>query len=78
MAKMWSELYGKDVPFIHGTKREFVDALVAKGLPLDRAEFGTQFTNAVAEGEFSKTSDSMEIILGRKPTTLFETFKNDL
>lgn len=78
MAKMWSELYGKDVPFIHGTKQEFVDALVAKGLPLDRAEFGTQFINAIAEGEFSKTSDSMEIILGRKPTTLFETFKNDL
>ena len=41
---------GKDVPFI-GTKQEFVDALVAKGLPLDRAEFGTQFINAVAEGE---------------------------
>jgi NAD(P)H dehydrogenase (quinone) len=78
MAKMWSDLYGKNIPYTHGTKQEFIDALVAKGLPLDRAEYGTQFINAVAEGFFSETSDSLTKILGRKPTSLLQTFANDL
>jgi NAD(P)H dehydrogenase (quinone) len=78
MAKMWSDLYGKNVPYIHITEQAFIDALVAKGLPLERAEYGTQFLNAVAEGYFEKTSDSLTRILGRKPTTLKETFAADL
>ena len=61
MARMWSELYKKDVPFIHGSRQEFIDSLVAKGLPLERAEYGTQFINAVAEGFFEATSDSLTL-----------------
>jgi NAD(P)H dehydrogenase (quinone) len=78
MAKLWSEVYGTPVPYIHGTKQEFIDALVAKGLPLERAEYAAAFINAVAEGEFSETSNSLQTILGRKPKSLKETFKANL
>ncbi len=78
MAKLWSEVYGKPVPYIHGTKQEFVDALVAKGLPLERAEYGAAFINALVEGEFSEANNTLQTILGRKPTSLKETFKTDL
>ena len=77
MAKLWSEVYGKPIPYTRVTKREFVDWLVSKGLPVERAEFGAAFLNAVAEGEFSETSDALRNILGRTPTSLKETFEHD-
>ncbi len=78
MAKLWSELYGKPIPFIHGTKQEFIDSRIAKGLTPEQAAYVTAFLNAVAEGEFSETSDALKTILGRKPTSLKETFAGDL
>jgi NAD(P)H dehydrogenase (quinone) len=78
MAKLWSEAYGKPIPYIHGTKQEFIDSRIAKGLPLEQAEYVTAFLNAVAEGEFSETSNALQTILGRKPTSLKETFAGDL
>jgi len=75
MAALWSEVYGKTIPYIHGTKQEFIDVLLAKGLPLKRAQYMTSFINAVVEGEFSETSDALRTLLGRKPTSLKESFK---
>jgi NAD(P)H dehydrogenase (quinone) len=77
MAAMWSNVYGKTIPYIHGTKQEFIDALVAKGASLQRAEYITSFINAVVEGEFSETSDALRTILGRKPTSIMEAYKID-
>ena len=75
---LWSELYGKTVPYIRTTKQEFIDALVAMGFPVALAEHGAEFLNAVAEGEFSETSNDLETILGRKPTSLKESFAAEL
>ena len=75
MAASWSEVYGKTIPYIHGTKQEFIDALVTKGLPLERAQYMTSFINAMVEGEFTETSDTLRTLLGRKPTSLKESFK---
>jgi NAD(P)H dehydrogenase (quinone) len=78
MAALWSEVYGKTIPYIHGTKQEFIDALVAKGVPLGRAEYVTSFINHVVEGEISETSDALRTILGRKPTSMMETYKAEI
>jgi NAD(P)H dehydrogenase (quinone) len=78
MAALWSEVYGKTVPYIHGTKQEFIDAQVAKGASLKRAEYVASFINAVVEGEFSETSDALRTILGRKPTSMKEIHKAGL
>ncbi len=75
MAALWSEVYGKTVPYIHGTKQEFIEALLAKGLPLARVQYLASFINAVVEGEFSETSDALRNILGREPTSLKESFR---
>jgi NAD(P)H dehydrogenase (quinone) len=74
MAGLWSEVYGQPVPYIHGTKQAFVDALVAKGLALEQAEYAAAFINAVEEGEFSDTSGSLEALLGRRPVSFKETY----
>jgi NAD(P)H dehydrogenase (quinone) len=74
MAGVWSEVYGAPIAYTHGTKQAFVDMLVAKGQPLDRAEYAAAFINAAVEGEFSETSRSLEALLGRKPTSLKETY----
>jgi NAD(P)H dehydrogenase (quinone) len=78
MAKLWSEAYGKTIPYIHVTKQEFIEWRVAKGLSLEQAEYTAAFLNAVAEGEFSETSNALQTILGHKPTSLKETFAADL
>jgi NAD(P)H dehydrogenase (quinone) len=75
VAALWSEVYGKTIPYIHGTKQEFIDALVTKGLPLEQAQYMTSFINAMVEGEFTETSDTLRTLLGRKPTSLKESFK---
>jgi NAD(P)H dehydrogenase (quinone) len=75
MAALWSDVYGKTIPYIHGTKQEFIDAHLAKGAPLARAEYVTSFINAVVEGEFSETSNALHAILGRKPTSMLETYQ---
>jgi NAD(P)H dehydrogenase (quinone) len=78
MAGLWGELYGKPIPYIHLTKQEFIEWRQAKGLSLEQAEYTTEFLNAVAEGEFSQTSDALRTILGRRPMSLKETFASDL
>lgn len=78
MAKLWGEVYGKTIPYIHWTKQEFIDWRVAKGLSLEQAEYTAAFLNAVAESEFSETSNALQTILGRKPMSLKETFAADL
>jgi NAD(P)H dehydrogenase (quinone) len=75
MAALRSEVYGKTIPYIHGTKQEFIDFLLAKSFPLARAQYLASFINAVVEGEFSETSDALRTILGREPTSLKESFQ---
>jgi|SRR5579863_62875 len=78
MAKLWSEVYGKTIPYIHWTKQEFIEWRIAKGLSLEQAEYTAAFLNAVAEGEFSEASNALQTILGRESTSLKETFAADL
>jgi NAD(P)H dehydrogenase (quinone) len=74
MAAVWSKVYGAPIAYIYGTRQAFVDMLVAKGQPLEQAEYAAAFINAAVEGEFSETSASLEALLGRKPTSLKETY----
>lgn len=76
IAALWSEIYDTPVPYIYGTRREFIEFLLGKDVPLRRAEYMAAFINAVVEGEFAETTDTLAAILGRKPKSMQETFRS--
>ena len=72
IAKTLAETKGKPVPFTTITAKEYIDAIVAKGTPLQVAEFLTNWVVAIDEGEFEHQSGDLERLLGRKPKTFRE------
>jgi NAD(P)H dehydrogenase (quinone) len=72
IAKTLADTKGKPVPFTTITAKEYIDAIVAKGTPLQVAEFLTNWVVAIDEGEFEYQSGDLERLLGRKPKTFRE------
>jgi len=72
IAKTLADTKGKPVPFTTITAKQYIDAIVAKGTPLQVAEFLTNWVVAIDEGEFEHQSGDLERLLGRKPKTFRE------
>jgi NAD(P)H dehydrogenase (quinone) len=72
IAKTLAETKGKSVPFTTITAKEYIDGIVAKGMPLQVAEFLTNWVVAIDEGEFEHQSGDLERLLHRKPKTFRE------
>ena len=72
IASIYSELKGQTVRFTTITPAEYIDAIVAKGLPRNVAEFITNWVVAMEAGEFEYQSGDIERLLGRKTKTFRE------
>lgn len=70
IAKMLSELTGRDVRHVSPTVEEFIDALTGAGVPAELAGFFATFAKAIEAGEFENTHSDLEKLIGRKPTTV--------
>jgi NAD(P)H dehydrogenase (quinone) len=78
IAKILAEIKGQPVPFTTITAEEYIDAIVAQGVPCNVAEFITSWVVAIEEGEFEYQSGDIERLLGRKTKTFREYIESTL
>jgi NAD(P)H dehydrogenase (quinone) len=72
IAKILAEIKGQPVSFTTITAEEYIDSIVAKGVPRHVAEFITNWVVAMEAGEFEYQSGDIERLLGRKTKTFRE------
>ncbi len=78
IAKILADIKGQPVSFTTITAEEYIDGIVAKGVPRHVAEFITSWVVAIEEGEFEYQSGDMERLLGRKTKTFREHIESTL
>jgi NAD(P)H dehydrogenase (quinone) len=76
VAEILSEIRGTAVHHVPLSDEEYLDQLVAGGLPGPAAEFVLSWVHAVNRGEWDDQSGDLERLLGRKPTTIAEFLRD--
>jgi NAD(P)H dehydrogenase (quinone) len=66
IAEILADIKGQPVPFTSVTSAEYTDAIMAKGVPRNVAEFINGWAIAMEKGEFEFQSGDLERLLGRK------------
>ncbi len=72
MAKILSEVVGKEINYVSPPVDVFVDALSDVGVPIEYVKMTADFSEAIRQGEFETFKTDLEKLLGRKPTTVKE------
>ena len=72
IAKILSDSSGKPVPFVAGTDEDYIDHLLAAGLPEPAARFALGWVQGVNAGVWGGKTGDLEKLLGRKPLTAAE------
>jgi NAD(P)H dehydrogenase (quinone) len=70
IAEILSRLTGKTIKYVSPSKEEFVKTMSAAGVPVEYIGIFASFAEAIKQGEFEKTSTTLEKLIGRKPTSL--------
>lgn len=77
VAQQLSEITGKAIKYISPTADEYVQTLTEHGVPADFIGLFTGFAIAQANGELQTVGSDIEVLLGRKPTSI-KTFLNQI
>jgi NAD(P)H dehydrogenase (quinone) len=72
IAQILSDISGKPVPFIAGSDQDYIDHLMAAGLPEPVARFALGWVQGINAGEWGGNTGDLEKLLGRKPMTAAE------
>lgn len=72
IANMLSEILGTKIQYANPTAEAFTTALSSAGVPAEIIQMSVEWAEAFRQGEFSRTSNDLERLLGRKPTTVTE------
>src|SRR5690606_4224661 len=78
IAKTLLEIKGQPVSFTTITADEYIDGIVAQGVPRHVAEFITGWVLAIEGGEFEYQSGDLERLLGRKTKAFRELMEETL
>ncbi len=73
-AEILSEIKGEDVEYASPTNKDYVETLVKTGFPQQMANSLVGFCEAIKQEEFATETTDLEILLGRKPTSLKDYF----
>ena len=76
VAKILTELSGKEVAYVSPTPEIFADTLKGFGLPEPIIQMSLGFAAGIKNNDFDKTFPNLETILGRKPQTLKDFLKS--
>lgn len=76
VAKILSELSGKEVAYVSPTPKDFEETLKGFGLPESIIQMSLGFAAGIKNNDFDKTFPNLETILGRKPQTLKDFLKS--
>jgi NAD(P)H dehydrogenase (quinone) len=74
-AQILSDVTGRRVTYYSPSQEEYSKTLLAAGVPNEYVVMFASFGDAIKQGEFETTESDMERLLGRKPLTLQEYFK---
>jgi NAD(P)H dehydrogenase (quinone) len=74
-ASIVSELTGKDVSYVSPTAEVYSKTLSGAGVPMEYIGMFAGFSEAIRQGEFETSSNDLEKLIGRRPTSLKEFFK---
>lgn len=69
VAKILTELTGRDVPYVPVPDDEYLAILANAGLPEPVRPFALRWIQGMAGGEWSETPGHLEKLIGRKPTS---------
>ncbi|AHM62362.1 putative nucleoside-diphosphate sugar epimerase [Flammeovirgaceae bacterium 311] len=72
IANMLSEIFGTKIQYANPTAEAYTEALTSVGVPTDIITMSVEWGEAFKQGTFSRTSNDLERLLGRKPTTVRE------
>jgi NAD(P)H dehydrogenase (quinone) len=70
VAQQLAEISGKTINYISPTAAEYIETLTGYGVPADFIGLFTGFAVAQAKGELQIVSSDVEVLLGRKPTSI--------
>ncbi len=76
IAKILSELSGKEVPYLNPSKENFITTMKGFGVPETAAGFMAAFGEAIANDELDTKRTVLPELLGRKPTSLKEYLRS--
>lgn len=75
VAEILSNLSKKSVPYISPEQEVFVETLGQFGLPDHIIQLSLGFASGIKNNDFDKSYDTLETLLGRKPTALRDFLK---
>ncbi len=73
VASVLSELSGKEVKYLSPSLENYTETLIGAGLPAEYAGLFAGFSEAIRQGEFETVDNTLETLIGRKPTSLKES-----
>lgn len=76
VAAMLSEIAVKNIAYVSPSPEEYKKTLSAAGVPMEYVQLISDFSEAIEQGEFAETSDELETLLKRKPTSLNDYLKS--
>ena len=76
IARILSQIHGKDVPYIAISDEEYVESMAALGFPDFVAPFILKWVQGMNQGEWEEVTDDLETLIGRKPTTPAEYLRS--
>jgi NAD(P)H dehydrogenase (quinone) len=77
IAKFFSEAQGKEVPYIPVSDAEYTKVKLAEGWPDFIVDFAKGWVNGMNDGEWAEVTDEYEKLVGHKPKSPSEFFRND-
>lgn len=77
IAQILSDIGSKPVSFVAGTDQDYIDHLMAAGLPEPAARFALGWVQGVNAGEWGGKTGDLEQLLGRKPMTTAEFLRTN-
>lgn len=76
IARMLSEIHGKDVPYIAISDEEYIKSMQGLGFPDFVAPFILKWVQGMNQGEWEEVTSDLETLIGRKPTTPAEYLRS--
>ncbi|KAJ1550359.1 hypothetical protein HK096_007358 [Nowakowskiella sp. JEL0078] len=78
VSKILTEILGHTIVRVEVSDDEYRDAMVARGIPLDRVEMLLGLFVASRAGDFSKVDGTLEWLIGRNPISVREFLRSAL
>lgn len=77
IATILSEVHGRKVPYVPVSDQEYLEIKRAEGWPDFVAEFALKWVQGMNAGEWEEPTSDLETLIGHKPKTPAEFFRDD-